>query len=830
VKAVVMAGGEGTRLRPLTSNQPKPMVPLVGRPLMEHILLLCKRHGFEEIVVTVQFLASVIRNYFGDGSDLGVDLAYATEETPLGTAGSVKNAEGVLDDTFLVISGDALTDIDLEKVVGFHREKGALVTVVLNRVPNPLDYGIVITDEDGRIERFLEKPGWGQVFSDTVNTGIYVCEPEIFRHIPDGVPYDFSGELFPSLLARGAPIYGFVADGYWTDIGTIDSYMGAHRDALDAKVRIDIDGFEISDRVWVGDGALIDPESKIEGPAWLGEHVKLESGAHVREYSVVGSNTVVKAGASLHRAIVHDNAYVGPGASLRGCIVGRNADVRRNARLEEGVVLGDEGFVGAGAVLQPHVKVYPFKSVEAGAVIARSIIWESRGTRTLFGERGVAGLINVDITPDFAVRLAMAYATTLKRGSIVVTSRDSSRAARAMKRALIAGLNGSGAHVHDLEVAPVPVTRFHLRTARADGGVAVATVPGDPQSIEIRFFGSNGADIDEAAQRKIERVYFREDARRAFPDEIGELRFPPRALEYYQTGLLATVDVDAIRASRPKAVVDCAFGATAIVLPGILGRLGAEILTVNAYVDEARPTLSDEEEEAHIEMLADLVKASRADFGAFLSPAGERIALVGEDGRPIPPERALLVLLDLACAAQPGGTVVLPITASEVAERIASSYGCTVVRTKRSAGALMAAANEHRAIFGGTSEGDYIFGDFQPAFDALTSLCRVLELTARTGLRLGVRAADLQPTYVVHQTVPTPWDRKGSVMRHVAANLRGDRAEDIEGLKVYSGGGWTLVIPDPSDPVTHVWAEGATLEESEARAERTIQVVREALE
>src|SRR5919109_449757 len=402
MKAVVMAGGEGTRLRPLTSNQPKPMVPMVNRPLMEHIVLLLKKHGMTDIIVTVQFLASLVRRYFGDGEDLGVSLAYATEESPLGTAGSVKNAEGALDEPFLVISGDALTDIDLEKVTAFHREKGALVTVVLSRQPNPLDYGIVIADDEGRIERFLEKPGWGQVFSDTVNTGIYVLEPEIFDYIPPDTPFDFSKDLFPILLEKGAPIYGYVADGYWCDVGNVEAYMRAHQDILDGRVDVSIDGFEISDGVWIGEGAIVDPEARIDGPVVLGEHAKVEAGAHVREFTVLGNNAVVKSGSFLHRAIVHDNAYIAEGVNLRGCVLGRNADVRRGARLEEGVVLGDEGFVGEDAVLQPNVKIYPFKTVEAGAVIGRSIIWESRGTRTLFGARGVSGLINVDITPDLA--------------------------------------------------------------------------------------------------------------------------------------------------------------------------------------------------------------------------------------------------------------------------------------------------------------------------------------------------------------------------------------------------------------------------------------------
>src|SRR6202048_3266287 len=226
-----MAGGEGTRLRPMTANQPKPMLPVVNRPIMEHVLRLVKRHGFTETVVTVQFLASLVRNYFGDGEDVGLSLQYATEEAPLGTAGSVRNAQDALrDEPFLVISGDALTDIDLSELVKFHKRNGALVTVALSRKPDPLEFGIVITGEDGRIQRFLEKPTWGQVFSDTVNTGIYVMEPEVLADVPAGEACDWSGDVFPRLLERGAPLYGWVGDGYWEDVGTHESYLKAQAD------------------------------------------------------------------------------------------------------------------------------------------------------------------------------------------------------------------------------------------------------------------------------------------------------------------------------------------------------------------------------------------------------------------------------------------------------------------------------------------------------------------------------------------------------------------------------------------------------------------------
>src|SRR5438045_4910586 len=240
MKAVVMAGGEGTRLRPLTSNQPKPMVSIVGKPCMEHILELLKQHGMEDVIVTVAFLPQAIRSYFGGGETLGIDLSYSVEESPLGTAGSVRLAAGRLDDTFLVISGDALCDLDLTKLIEFHREKHASVTIGLKSVDNPLEFGIVVTDDEGRIERFLEKPSWGQVFSDTINTGIYVVEPEVLRHVPTDRPYDFSTELFPLLLEMGRPMYGYVMDGYWQDIGNLDQFRQANFDALDGRVRLKI--------------------------------------------------------------------------------------------------------------------------------------------------------------------------------------------------------------------------------------------------------------------------------------------------------------------------------------------------------------------------------------------------------------------------------------------------------------------------------------------------------------------------------------------------------------------------------------------------------------
>src|ERR671936_21663 len=426
MKSVVMAGGEGTRLRPLTSNQPKPMVPVVGKPCMEHIVELLHSHGLDDVIVTVAFLPQAIRSYFGDGETLGVNIEYSVEESPLGTAGSVRLASAKLDDTFIVISGDALTDVDLTKIVDFHRRKEAAVTIGLKSVENPLEFGIVVTDDEGRIERFLEKPSWGQVFSDTINTGIYVLEPEVLRHVPTDRPFDFSKELFPYLLEMGRPLYGYVMDGYWQDVGDLDQYRQANFDALDESVRLNIPGIRIRGNIWLGDGVEIPDLDQVEGPALIGNYCRMAPGASVGEYSVLSNTVTLRERARTTRSVIDGSTHIGRSSLIEGAILGRSCDIRAHVRIHEGVAVGDEVTIGSESVIMPGVRIYPYKEVESGSQINESLIWESRASTRLFGRDGVAGLVNVDLTPEVAVRIAAALGTALPRGARVVASRESS--------------------------------------------------------------------------------------------------------------------------------------------------------------------------------------------------------------------------------------------------------------------------------------------------------------------------------------------------------------------------------------------------------------------
>ena len=825
-----MGGGEGTRLRPMTANQPKPLLPVVNKPIMEHVLRLLKRHGFAETVVTVQFLASLVRNYFGDGEDVGLSLTYATEETPLGTAGSVKNAEdGLRSGPFLVISGDALTDIDLSAMVRYHKEQGALVTVGLARVPNPLEFGIIIVGEDGRIQRFLEKPTWGQVFSDTVNTGIYVMEPEVLAEVPAGETADWSADIFPQLLKTGAPLYGWIADGYWEDVGSHESYFKAQADALSGKVDVKIDGFEVSPGVWVSEDAEVDPEAVLTGPLCIGDYAKIEAGAQLREFTTVGSNVVVKEGAFLHRAVVHNNVYVGQGTTLRGCVVGKNTDVMGSVRIEEGAVVGDECLIEPEAYLSAGVKVYPFKTIEAGAVVNTSVIWESRGQRTLFGPRGVSGVVNVEITPELCVRLASAYATTLRKGSVVTTSRDASRAARALKRAVQGALNATAINVVDLEAQPLPVARFQTARSESSGGIALRTTPGDPQSVDIIFLDERGTELSQAAARKLERVFSRQEYRRAFPGEIAELSYPPRVVESYAAELLRSVDMSGVREADLKVVVDCAGGTASLVLPGLLGPIGVDVLTVNNRLDEASPTQSLAQVRAGMQRLSELVASSRADFGVRFDQVGERIQLVDDNGAMISDDRALLVVLDLIAAERKAGRVALPVTTTRVAEQVCQFHSVDVTWTPTSLHGLTGAAAADEVIFAADGRGGFVVPEFSRNLDGIAAFVRLLGLVARTRLSLSQIDDRIPRAHLLKRSMPTPWAAKGSIMRTVV-EAAGDRDMDVtDGVRVVEpDGGWVLVLPDPEEAVTHLWAEGPDADAAQALLDEWAAVVERA--
>jgi mannose-1-phosphate guanylyltransferase / phosphomannomutase len=807
-----MAGGEGTRLRPLTSNQPKPMVPIVGKPCMEHILELLRLHGLTDVVVTVAFLPQAIRSYFGDGENLGLAIEYSVEESPLGTAGSVRHASDRLDDTFLVISGDALCDFDLSSIIEFHKEKGAAVTIGLKSVENPLEFGIVVTDEEGRVERFLEKPSWGQVFSDTINTGIYVLEPEVLKHVPRNRPFDFSKELFPLLLEMGRPIYGHVSEGYWQDIGNLDQYRQANFDALDEKVRLDISGLRIRGDVWIGEGVEIDDVEGVEGPAFVGNYCTVSPEASVGPYTVLGPGTTLRERSRISRTVIDASTYVGRSAVIEGAVVGRNCDIRPHARVHEGAAIGDQVTLGDQSVVFPDVRIYPYKEVDYGAQIHESLIWESRGTTRVFAQDGVVGLVNVDLTPEIALRFGAALGTALKRGARVVASRESAAGYRMIKRALISGLNSTGVSVADLRTLPAPVGKHLLKTQGYDAAFHVGASTIDPEAVQIRLFEHPGIALSAATQKEVEKHFTRQELRRVSFGDVGSIAYPARAREGYAADLLSSLDEAAIGKRDFRIVVDYGYSAASFVLPLVLGPLGVEAVSAHAFESDSgsQPTRLGET----IETARRLVVAVNAEFGAVFDRSAERLFLIDERGREVRPDQALLLYLSLLARSGAEGRIVVPITATSQVEEVVSGR-LDVTRTPASLTELTRAAAEEGVVFAGAPGGGFIFPSFLPAYDAIASLCRLLELLAGVGEPLSKLVAELPRPTLIHRQLQCPWALKGTVMRVLNERFADANVDLRDGIKIFDERGWVQVLPDADEPVVHLYAEGDTTHDSE---------------
>jgi mannose-1-phosphate guanylyltransferase/phosphomannomutase len=809
------------------------MVPIVSRPVMEHILLLLKQHGITEVVVTLQYMAGVIQSYFGDGSQLGMHIDYTVEDVPLGTAGSVKQAQHLLTEPFMVISGDALTDYDLTAIIEYHRQRGAAATLTLARVPNPLEYGVVITNDDGTVRQFLEKPSWSEVFSDTVNTGIYVLEPKVLNYIPSSQSFDFSQDLFPILMRNGDPIYGYISEGYWCDVGNLEEYARATRDVLEGHVKVVPEGRDMGNGIWMGERVDIAPDARLIGPIWLGDEVKIGPGAEIIGPTVIRPNTIVDRRATIDRSVIWHSCYLGERAEIRGAILARQVSVKSNGVIFEGSVIGDNSTIEEGAIIRANVKIWPNKQVEAGATVSSSIIWGQQGRRLLFGRNGVTGLSNVDMTPEFAAKLGAAYGGTLPLHSTVAVNRDLYRTSRMIKRGIVSGLSSAGVNVWDLTSLPLPVARYFTRVSAAVGAVHVRVSLTDRRMIDVKLMDKLGRDADRALERKVEGLFFREDFRRAQLDEIGSITYAAEAEWRYREGYLAAVDAQTVAMSNPHIVIDYGQGATGGILPALLDQLGCKVVALNAGVEDNRLAQHGTDLQETLKQLQAITAALPTELGISLEMSGERIALVDGQGRMVPSMTALAAVTAMAfqaykergevAAAPP--IVAVPVTAPNILETIAERYGGIIQRTKANSQAIMAAATAENVILAGDGEGGLIFPQFHPSFDAMFAVAKILELLATLGTSLGAVVSSLPRYYQSTTSVTVAWESKGKVMRMLNENYRSQRGRHIDGIRIEMGDEWVLVLPDADRPLFHIVAEARSEQAAKSLADKYASVV-----
>lgn len=759
MKAIIMAGGEGSRLRPLTCSCPKPMVPLMDRPVMSYAVELLKKHGVREAAATLHYLPDQIKDYFADGSAFGISMRYYEEKEPLGTAGSVRQAKEFLIETFAVLSGDGVTDCDLTAALAFHREKDALVTLVLKAVESPLEYGVVVADSRGRIKRFMEKPGWGEVFSNTVNTGIYIMEPEVLDLIPEGRPFDFGRELFPALLEAGMPVYGFVTDAYWCDIGDISAYLRAHTDAMEGRINLPMNVRKGG--VYRMPGARVERGAVLEGPCFIGEGAVVKEGARIGAYSVLGAGSVVEAHASVKRAILWEQAKIGRNAQARGCVLADGALLGEESCAFEESALGCRAQLGARGTLLPGVKIWPGKQTEDGARLDANLVWGG-SVRAGF-HAGRLPLMN----PSQAARYARAYASAMKPKNVLM-GRSASSVALSYALAAEAGLMAQGVQVLDAGVSTLPQLRVMQELLKADGALFI-------NEEDMRPLTWNGTEPSRQQQRTIENLLMRQDFERAF-SAVTKLPVPAGRSDMMYVGyLLNHADTEAISALCPKVAVCAA---------------NEQLLSAaECVLDKAGCAVRGEWEEEMMEL-------APGEIGLWLTEGGEGIHLAGEDGSLTESE---CVLLKVWAMLESGAEqIILPVGATRAAETLATQYGAQILRVKGERASFMRALSEEDRQ------------QLMMHFDGLYAFVQCLSMLARRGLTLEKWLRSMPRMSRRTRSVEVARKDRGRILSALLAEEQD--ADMTDGLCVAKDGAWAWVSPDEEKAECRVVTEALNAE------------------
>ena len=797
MKAVILAGGQGTRLKPLTENFPKPMVPVLGKPIMEHIVRHLASHGFTELFTTLHYRPRVIRDHFGDGSDFGVNMRYTLERKPLGTAGSVKLGANYLCQTFLVIAGDALTDFDLGAFYRFHQDRGAKVSLCLKRVPDPGEFGVVVADENGLVQRFLEKPGVSEVFSDTVNTGIYLIEPEILEEVPADVPYDFANDLFPKLLARDIAIHAHVAEGYWSDIGTLEQLKQSHWDFLDGKLQLPISGNQTRDHIWVGEGTRIAEDAILESPCWIGDNARIRSGTKVGPYTVVSPDVEIDRRATVNRGIVMRNSFIGESADLRNCIVGPGSVLETRCEVADDAVIGAHCHLGRHVVVMLGVLVWPDKEVDSNTVLRENLIWESLLRPSIFGSRGVSGLANLHITPEFAAALGKAFGAWRGRESRIAVARDAHPFSRLIKRAFLSGLLAVGADVDDLEELSLPETRFITGTGRhLDGAVHIRMSDEHASVAVIEMFDTDGLPLVRDHRRKIEAMFYRAEFPKVPVDNVGNLKYPGRVEARYFEHLAQQVDHQALLPWKERVLHYC----RETNLARILAEMTGSSPCVREKVSEGNgPVVVDYERIAEIARL-------NHKIGLVVERSGEQLTLVDEVGTVLRSQRIQELLAAAYIIGAPADDpVFLPLDHPKFLADLADSRVRRVIITHKEPAAQLSAVR--RMVEPG--ETWLHLEHFYLGYGAVASALRLLEFLGKQGLTLHDFERQIPPTYRMSLILPCPWDHMGRVMRELGEWPEACLGAVPEGVRLDLAGDWVFVLPSADAPHLEITLETA---------------------
>ena len=780
MKAIIMAGGEGSRLRPLTCSYPKPMAPIMNTPIMEHIINLLKKNGIFEIGVTVMYKKEDIKSYFGNGAEFGVDITYFDEDIPVGTAGSVKLAKDFLTEDFLVISGDAVCDFDLKKLIKYHQSKNAEATICLKKMEMPLEYGVVVCDKNGKIIRFLEKPTWSEVFSDTVNTGIYVLNPTVLD-VCEEAECDFSKDIFPKMLKEGRALYGVEAEGYWCDIGDLNVYRHCHFDVFDGKTNAcDI---TLNNGIYISPKAVIEEHAYIKSPCYIGDNVHIKKGAVIDGYTVLGEGTTVEEYASIKRSVTGRGVLIEKESEIRGAILNDFSVIKSGAEIYEQSVIGESSVIGEHAVIKPGVKIWPSKSIAEGETITEDVIWENTKQKKLFGERGMIGSVNADLCPEFACKVGVAFGS-LKKGGKVGVSSDGQPASIMLKKAAAAGLMSAGVNVYDFGNQPLPITRAGIALYGLSGGIH-ASFDGIGY---IEILNETGANFLRSEEKKFSGILSHENYIRISPSDIKETVDVFDYKLYYLREIINSV--------KDKNIGKKILCATTSYWGERLFSSAAEELNCKYKIINQE---IDEKNSESVKRFSETVKRGGYDLGISIDNSMEKLTLFDDKGKMISRDLYRVLIALIIMKKYKGAKIVASVSAPGVIEELAEKYGAEVERSKESPLEVM-------GKLCGEGECPELKEQFIFNFDAVGAFIKILDYLNTEKILLSTLLNEIPMFFVVHKNIECKFSDKGNVIKKILNDTE-DEAQTIDGVKIIKENGSVLVLPDMTKPICKIICE-----------------------
>ena len=755
MKAVIMAGGEGTRLRPISANRPKPMVRLFDKPVLEHILKLLHKNGIDASCLTLRYMPQAITDYFGDGKQLGLCIQSRIEQKPLGTAGSVRACKDFIgDESFLIISGDCVCDFDLRACIDFHKQQGADATIVLYAHPEPTEYGLVLTAPDGRVQRFMEKPAGDSVFTDLINTGIYILSPSVLDLIPENESYDFGKDLFPRMVREKKLVYGVRAEGYWCDIGAPAAYLQCAMDVLDGKCDL---GLDIISNNGIRSAISIPAGVQIEAPSYIGAGTVLEPGCTIGPHAVLGRDSAVSAGAVITRS-VSDGVQIGEGVQMTGTVALRGSVIREGCIIQEGAVIGEGTLVGAGSQIQERVRVWPGKELPPASIVRENIITGQPRSGLHFSGGGViTGEAATEITPEACIAIGSAAG---EAGNRVGIGFSGGHAARAAELALISGICSAGGCATEIDGRFAASFSFALKLYGLPWGIFVEESGG---RLTLRFFGRHGLRLTREGERKIEAALSSGDYKRANASGIGDVRYTTGILDAYLTAAEGWGDLGGHGSAKISVT---GTGGPIRALKSVLETMGADIVH------------------------------ERLGTAAFSLRAGGLILQAeDEEGRTLD-DGSLLTILALIEFETGIRRIAVPYTAPLALDILAKEYDARVLRLGRDPGA------------------EDLYSSQPQLRDGVFAAARLLGYMRLRGETLSSLSHRIPSFKTAHREVPVS-SARASVMRELSASCAEFSTELISGIRADLGSGWVHIAPSATRPVIKITGESADMEAAE---------------